>query len=148
MLCPITKKPRCISGRLDRIDRYSRDHCKDWFAKAVAAADAPGLVWYDFYTPTSVGNMKRVDRGVDWLQDRSTCLHEKIAHHMNRDCFPGHYFLHGMVDCTQEGFWDIYRFAQRILVKVLDETVLNSLENGVDHTINKCRKLPSEIRVE
>jgi hypothetical protein len=147
VLCPITKKPRLVSNFFDETDRYCRDHCKDWFAKAVAVIDVPGLVWYD-YTPTSVGNLQRADRAVDWVQDRNHHLHQKIAHKTNRSDFLGHRYLHGFVDCTQEGFWEAYRFSQRIVVELLDETALNSLENGVDRTINHFHKLPAEIIVD
>lgn len=147
ILCPITKRPRFVSGVLDRVDRYTRDHCRDWFAKAVAVADVPGLAVYD-YNLTSVGNLKRADRAVDWVQDRNKNLHEKIARRANRDCFPGHHLMHGMIDYTQESFWDVFRFSQRVLVEVLDETVLNSVENGVDRMINKFHQIPSEVIVE
>ena len=56
--------------------------------------------------------------------------------------------LHDALDYTQASFWDAYRFSQRLLVQVLDECVMNSVENTVDRTINKCRELPSEVIVE
>jgi hypothetical protein len=113
----------------------------------VAVADVPGLVWWD-YNLTSVGNLKRADRAVDWAQERNKSLHRKFADDAGRSPVPGHHLLHGMVDCTQEGFWDVYRFSQRLLVQVLDETVLNCLENSVDRAINKFDQLPAEVIVE
>ncbi len=103
-------------------------------------ADAPGLAVWD-YNLTSIGNLKRADRAVDWMQARNKNLHAKFS----RPARSGHGLGHGIVDATQAGFWETYRFAQRILVQVLDETVLNSLENGVDRTMNTFHQLPSEV---
>ncbi len=146
-LCPITKRKRCVSDFMDRTDRYCRTHCRQWFAQAVAVLDVPGVAVYD-YNLTSIGNLKRADRALDWVQTRNKNLHQKLAHRTNRTHFPGHNLLHGVVDKTQAGFWEVYRFSQRILVQVLDETVLNSLENGVDRAINKFDQLPAEVIVE
>jgi hypothetical protein len=147
VLCPITKKPRMVSDFFDQTDRDIRDNCKRWFAQAAAVADVPGLVWWD-YNLTSVGNLKRADRAVDWVQERNENMHQKFARRSDRPPSPGHQLLHGVVDSTQEGFWEVYLFSQRIMVQVLDETVLNCLENCVDKTINKFHPLPSEVIVE
>lgn len=147
LLCPITKKPRLVSNLIDRADRYCRDHCREWFGEAVAVADAPGLAFWD-YNLTSVGNLKRGDRAIDWLQNRNKRLHQKLARHANRTHLPGHHLLHDALDYTQATFWDAYRFGQRLLVQVLDETVLNSVENGVDRAINKFHEVPAEVVVE
>ena len=146
-VAPLLHKKSPVMNFMDRADRYSRDHCRRWFAQAVAVSDVPGTTLWD-YNLTSVGNMKRIDRAVDWMQERNKNLHRKIANCVNRSNFPGHCLLHDAIDYTQEGFWDLYRFSQRLLVCVLDETVLNSVENTVDRTINKCRELPSEVIVE
>ncbi len=145
LLCPITKDPRAVSDFLDRTDRHLRDHYEEWFAQAVAVMDVPGLAIYD-YNLTSVGNLKRADRAIDWVQERNKNVHERLAGGTMQG--PVHDLLHGAVDGTQLGFWEIYRFSQRLLVQVLDETVLNSLENGVDRTINHFDRLPSEVRIE
>jgi hypothetical protein len=146
VLCPVTKRPRLVSDTLDHVDRYCRDHCREWFAQAVAVADAPGLAVWD-YNLTSIGNLKRADRAVDWMQARNKNLHAKYSRPTASRRF-GQGLGHCVVDSTQASVWEVYRFAQRILVQVLDETVLNSLENGVDRTINTFHQLPSEVLVE
>jgi hypothetical protein len=143
VLCPVTKRPRLVSDAFDHVDRYFRDHCREWFAQAVAVADAPGLAVYD-YNLTSVGNLKRADRAVDWIQARN----QNLRAHFSRSASPRKGLGHCLVDATQESFWEVYRFSQRVLVQVLDETVLNSVENGVDKTINTFHQLPSEVLVE
>jgi hypothetical protein len=41
----------------------------------------------------------------------------------------------------------MYRFAQRIVVEVLDEVVLSGVEDTVDKTLNFKRSTPAEIVV-
>jgi hypothetical protein len=146
VLRPISKRPRLVSDAFDHVDRYCRDHCRAWFAQAVAVVDAPGIAVSD-YSLTSIGNLKRADRAVDWLQARNKNLHAKLSR-TGEPRTPGHRAAHHIVDETQESVWEVYRFAQRLLVQVLDETVLNSVENGVDRAINTFHQLPSEVRVE
>ena len=147
VLCPITKRPRMVSDFFDQRDREFRDHYERWFAQAVAVFDVPGLAIYD-YNLTSAGNLKRADRAVDWVQERNKNIHEKLADGQGHSPLPGHRMLHGAVDFTQETFWDVYRFSQRILVQVLDETALNCLENTVDRAINHFDPLPAEVIVD
>ena len=59
---------------------------------------------------------------------------------------PGSRLLHGSVDATQKGFWNLYGFGQRTLVQLLDETLIQSLENSTDRTLNAARPMPAEIR--
>ena len=52
------------------------------------------------------------------------------------------------MDLTQAGFWELWRYTQRIIVQVLDETILNGIEDNADRTMNSLRAKPAEIVVE
>ena len=51
---------------------------------------------------------------------------------------------HG-VDQLQAGTWEVYRFLQRLVIQMLDESVLNGMENAVDRTVNSRRRTQSEV---
>jgi hypothetical protein len=53
-----------------------------------------------------------------------------------------------VIDTVQGSIWEVYRLSQRIMIKVLDEIVLNGIENGVDSTVNAFRTTPAEVTVE
>ena len=109
--------------------------------------DFPGTTIGD-YSTTSLGNLKRVDRAVDWMQHRLQNTDGAIARQMGRSQLPGSKPLHNTIDAMQWGVWEIYRFAQRVVVQAVDETLINSVENGADRAINHFRSQPAEIFVE
>ena len=52
------------------------------------------------------------------------------------------------IDSVQGGFWEAYRWVQRIGVTILDEGILNNIENGVDAGLNVLRATPAEEIVD
>ena len=92
--------------------------------------------------PLTVGNVKRMDGVIDWMQGRLTALDSVIARPFGRENTPGTVFVNKAVDGTQWWLWETYRFTQRVAGGFLDEKVLNSIQDGVDKNLNRFRLLP------
>ena len=100
------------------------------------------------YSPTSIGNMKRVDQAVDWLQERGTRLDNKLATRTRHHTVLGAPAANSVIDSVQGGFWEAYRWGQRVIAELLDEVILNNVENGVDSAVNAFRSTPAEVIVD
>jgi len=144
---PLNGGSRPIIGNVERTDHQLRNETHPWIGEAVEVFDFPGTTIGD-YSTTSLGNLKRVDRAVDWMQHRLQNTDGAIARQMGRSQLPGSKPLHNTIDAMQWGVWEIYRFAQRVVVQAVDETLINSVENGADRAINHFRSQPAEIFVE
>ena len=116
-----------------------------WIAEGTLALDPQGFSLSDA-SYKSLGNMKRMNGTLDWLQNRSTNLDRMLAEPMGRSSLPGTPLVHGAIDGVQWAFWESYHFAVRVVAEVLDEKLLNGLENGVDATLNAPRRIP-EIEI-
>ncbi len=138
------KKP--VTSTVDELDRRGRHSKRRWVSEGVHALNAPEVALGD-YSFTSSGNMYRASGMVDWLQNRHTRLDEKLSDKVGRNSVLGAPKVNRAVDSVQNGYWDIYKYVQRVMVELLDETILNGLENNVDRAINAPRKTPPEIRV-
>jgi hypothetical protein len=136
-----------ISLTVDSVDQRAAHARRAWVGDGVRALNVPQVTLGD-YSLTSAGNMKRVDQVVDWLQERGTRLDSKLATRTHHRTVLGSPATNSVIDSVQKGFWETYRFAQRIVVQILDEMVLNGIENGVDSTINVFRSTPAEVIVE
>ena len=62
------------------------------------------------YTPLTVGNFKRMDGVVDWIQNRLTMLDSVVARPFGRENTPGPVLVNKAVDKTQWWLWETYRF--------------------------------------
>ncbi len=100
------------------------------------------------YSPTSVGNVKRMDGVINWVQDRATAIDSLIARPLGRENTPGTELVNKAVDRAQWWIWETYRFSQRIAGGFLDEKVLNTVEDRADKNLNRFRLLPAEIVVQ
>jgi hypothetical protein len=100
---------------------------------------------YNFY---SAGNLRRVNGAVDWLQERGTRLDDKLATKTRHRTVLGSPATNTVIDTVQGSVWELYRFSQRIVMRILDEAVLNGIEDGVDSTVNSFRMTPAEVIVE
>ena len=108
--------------------------------------DVTGMSLAD-YSFTSLGNLQRFNRAIDWIQRRdhgSSQCNSGCSCQRRPSVGNG---IHCMIDCTQKGAWETYRYAQRVGLKLIDETLLNSIENGADCMINAFRRQPAEILV-
>ena len=147
VLSPLNGGSRPVIGAVERGDHRLRNETHPWVGEAVEVVDLPGTTIGD-YSITSLGNLKRADRAIDWVQHRLQDADGAIARRMGRSQLPGSQPLHNTIDAAQWGVWEIYRFAQRVVVQAVDETLINSVENGVDRAINHFRSQPAEIFVD
>jgi hypothetical protein len=136
-----------VSMTVEAVDRRAAHSRRPWIGDGMRALNVPEVSLSD-YSPTSLGNMKRVDEVVDWLQERGTRLDDKLATRAHHRTVLGAPATNTVIDGVQAGFWETYRFAQRIGVQLLDEVLLNGIENGVDSSINAFRTTPAEVIVE
>jgi hypothetical protein len=143
----VRRRPRGVSTAVDSVDRRAAHSHRPWVGDGVRALNVPQVTLSD-YSPTSVGNMKRVDHVVDWLQERGTRLDDKLAIRTRHRTVLGAPATNTVIDSVQSGFWEVYRFGQRVGVQLIDEVLLNGIENGVDSTINAFRATPAEVIVE
>jgi hypothetical protein len=136
-----------VSVTVDKVDRRAAHSHKTWVGDGVRALNVPEVSLAD-YSPASSGNIKRLDSVVDWLQERGTRLDDKLANRTHHRTVLGAPATNTVIDTMQSGFWEAYRFGQRIGVTLIDEILLNGIENGVDSTINAFRSTPAEVIVE
>lgn len=144
---PVTPQPTHITRSIEKVDQRAGNAHHPWVAEGVQALNVPEVTLSD-YSLTSTGNLKRADGALDWLQERGNRLDRKLARPVGHRSVIGTPATNIVIDTVQGSFWEIYRFAQRVLVEILDETVLNGVENGVDSTINIMRSTPAEIVVD
>ena len=144
VLSPITPGRSQIEPTLDAVERRADHSRRSWVGNGVHALNIPEVSLSD-YSPTSSGNIRRVDQAVDWLQERGERLDRKVAGPMHRDSVLGSRQTNKAIDKIQSGFWETYRWISRIGMELLDERVLNNVENGVDSTVNSFRKTPAEV---
>lgn len=147
ILSPLTPGRTKIDRTVETADRGATHNRRQWVGDGVRALNVPEVTLSD-YSPTSIGNMKRVDHAVDWLQERGTRLDTKLSERVRKPTVLGAPAANKMIDSVQTGVWETYRWVQRIGVQILDETILNGIENGVDSTINAFRCPPAEEIVD
>lgn len=147
ILSPLPYDGPTLTAMVDQAELQARRTRRDWVSEGSRALNVSEVTLGD-YSLTSLGNMKRIDGAVDWVQRRSQDLDRRLAEPIGETHIPGSRTLHRTIDVTQMGFWELYRFAQRVIIQVLDETVINGIENGVDHTVNSFRRIPPEVLVE
>ncbi|GAB4137998.1 MAG: hypothetical protein Tsb009_05830 [Planctomycetaceae bacterium] len=148
LVLPFRRKNTGVADKVEHIENYVRRSSRDWAAQTINFLDLSGAALAD-YSLTSLGNIKRVDNAIDWVQERGKKIDARVARKLGREReFRSSRWLHKGIDTTQKGFWEVYRFTQRIVVQVLDETILNTLEDGTDHIINEFRRSPAEIIVK
>ncbi|QDU81467.1 Type I phosphodiesterase / nucleotide pyrophosphatase [Polystyrenella longa] len=144
IIAPLSSQKVQVLNSVERFDQNVRSNSSGWISEGVHAVDLPMTSIGD-YSVTSLGNMQRINRTVDWVQHRGLDLDHLLASSMGRNQLPGTHLLHSGIDGTQYGVWEVYRFGQRIVVQVLDENLLNGVENGTDRMVNSFRKIPSEV---
>lgn len=132
---------------VDAADRKARRADRPWVRDAAPAVNMPGVALAD-YSLTSLGNLKRADEALNWLQARTERFDQALAAPVGRNSVIATPVTNRAVDGVQGTFWELYRFAQRLLVEILDETILNGVENTLDAGLNATRSTPSERPVE
>ena len=133
---------RAVEGHERRLGRSSYR----WLSEGSRAANLSEVALSD-YTPYSLGNLWRISSGVDWAQARVNTLDGKFARQTGQCQTRANRRIHHGVDSTQQGFWEAYRLGQRLVIRTVDETVVNGLENTADRFINAGRGVPAEVLV-
>ncbi len=144
MHAPVTGNDRLLSGTIENLEETIRRNGPDWAAEGISVMNPSQLSIAD-YSVTSLGNLGRIDGAVDWMQNRRLSIDGYIARPLGRDNLPGVAETHEAIDGVQSAFWEVYRFGQRVVVQLLDETLLNGIENNTDHTLNAFRSIPAEV---
>lgn len=147
VLSPLTDGTQPIAAKIDEVDQRVRRSRKHWVVEGAQALNIPEATVGD-YSFTSLGNLKRVDGVIDWAQERTQNLDAKISAPAGRTHTPGSRTIHKAIDSSQLAFWEVYRFAQRVAIEILDETLLSGIENGTDKMLNAFNRLPDEVIVD
>lgn len=144
VLFPTRARPGTLTSKVDRADSRMRRSDRAWVAQGSKALNFSEVALGD-YSLYSLGNLQRVSGAVDWVQGRSDAVADRVGG-------PGKSrpvsAADRAVDIGQEGFWEAYRFGQRLIIQTLDETILNGIENTVDQAINSISQEPAEIVVD
>ena len=146
-LSPLVGRKRPVTKFVDKTDERVRRAQSPSVAEAAVALNVPSVVLGD-YSVTSAGNLRRADGAIDWVQHRTQSIDRKLAAPLGRESLPGTPVVHTVVDGMQTGFWNVYTFLQRVVIQILDESLINSIENGTDESINSFRRLPAETIVD
>ena len=145
VISPLTRGRKPFMTATDRVDLALRHHRSEWVSESANVIDLTNATIWD-YQLSSQTNMRRINSAVDYVQHRSQDIERRLADATEQPRIPGSRLLHGSVDATQRGFWNLYGFGQRTLVQFLDETLIQSVENSTDRTLNAVRPMPAEIR--
>lgn len=140
---PLRGERAGIAERVEQWEFQAAQRGGAWARDTLRTLNLSGLALAD-YNATSQGNIKRVDSTIDWVQQRTQHLDHKVARKIGRP-LPGSTALQRGIDTAQFAFWEFYRFGQRLMAQLLDETIINSLEDGADRLINTFRMQPAEI---
>jgi lipoprotein NlpI len=144
-LAPLNRGTQPTTRGAERLERDVRVRGGP-VAEGVAVVNPVEATLSD-YTWTSVGNLKRIDGLVNLLQRGSLELDREVAESFGRDNLPVAPVVNDGIDDVQEGVWELYRFTQRLVAQIVDETVLNGLEDGTARAINSFHRVPAEVRV-
>lgn len=141
VICPLSScRPgpvtRSIEGVETRLSRSSRP----WVSQGSRTLNVSEAALSD-YTPMSLGNLWRVSSAVDWVQSRAESGTGGQSSQTIRAASRG-------VDAAQHGFWEAYRLGQRIVIRTVDETLINGIENAADRVINAGDAVPAEVLVQ
>lgn len=147
VLFPLSNGDPPITSTIELIENRTRASRQAWLAQGVTALNVSGVAVGD-YSMTSLGNLQRADGAIDWVQGRGKELDAGLAGLSGRERLPGTDELNTGVDALQDGIWETYRFAQRVLAQLLDEMLLNSIEDRTDQAVNAFRRPPAEVVVE
>jgi hypothetical protein len=147
VISPLAGSRRYVTRTIETAERHFRRQPDEWISEGSRVADLPHLTVTD-YSFTSQGNLQRVDRAVDWMQDRTAELNGRLVAPLSPDPQPLPGPINRTVDAAQLTFWETYRFGQRTAMQTLDEGLLNGIENGTDRMLNVLRRIPAEVVVE
>ena len=147
LLSPLVPGKTKVAVTVDKVDHKVEHIRAPWVGEGVHALNVDGVSLGD-YSPTSLGNMQRVNGVVDWVQERGTRLDNRLAAPLGKRSVLGSPASNAVIDGLQSGVWELYRFGQRVMAEVIDDTILNGVENGVDKSVNAFRRTPNQVQVK
>jgi hypothetical protein len=147
VLAPVTGVDPMIGASVEAFEAELLNSGIEPVAGIVRVLDLPGVALAD-YSFASLGNLRRYDRAIDWLQEQGLATEEALTTHAGGGPLPGSSATHAAVDGFQSLFWQTHGWLQALVFQALDETILNTLENETDRIINAWRTLPAEISVD
>ena len=139
-----TAEPGPAQSKTDRIDTRMRHSARPLLKDVAPALNVPEFSISD-YSVTSLGNLQRANKAVDWLQGRGRELDRKLVEPRGKTESTPAWIVNQTVDGTQSAFWEVYRLGQRLVIKTVDETLINGAENTVDRTLNSWRQSPAVV---
>jgi hypothetical protein len=145
VISPLSPGRHRMTQSVESADIRWRKSDRRWVGEGVEAFNVSGVSLSD-YSVTSTGNLKRADSLIDWTQRRLRANDRRLASKFGADDIPGSGLVHGTIDTTQAAYWELHRFAERVVVQVLDETILNGIEDRTARVINRHRNVPAEIQ--
>jgi hypothetical protein len=117
-----------------------------WLSQGARVLNAAEIALSD-YAPMSQGNLWRASTAVDWAQSRAKSADAAIVGgHGDRQTKANRLANRG-IDGAQHGFWEAYRLGQRVVIRAIDEKLINGVENATDRLLNAKNAVPAEIRV-
>jgi len=146
VISPVSGGRQPMTAMADNVEGFLRRRPNPLVSQGAMVPDVPGVALAD-YSFTSQGNLQRMDRAIDWVQNAGTAIDQKLAAPLKRETLPLTRPLNRGVDAAQQGFWEVYRFGQRTAIKAVDELVLNGVEDGTGRMLNAMRPVPNEIQL-
>lgn len=147
VIAPLSEcRPGPTTLAVEGVERKLGRSSYRWLSEGSRAVNFSEVALSD-YTPYSLGNLWRISSGVDWAQARVRNVDAKVAG-LSGACQTrtGRLTNRG-IDLTQQGFWEAYRLGQRLVIRTVDETVINGIENTTDRFINAKGGVPAEVLV-
>ena len=136
-----------LLNAVERADESARRTGVPWIAGGAGVLDLPDAAISD-YSPTSSGNLHRLDRLVDWLQERLRVGDARLARPIGRTRLPGNLWLNQRVDDVQSLLRDSWRIVRNTTFGLINHVVLDGIEDHIDRVLNAGRSVPAEIVVE
>ncbi len=144
VVSPLSGGRQPVSTLVEKTEAFFRRRPDPVVAQGAQVPDVTSVSLAD-YSLTSQGNLQRVDRAIDWMQNCGEVMDQQLATPLNRETLPLTRPVNRGVDAVQYTFWEMYRFGQRVVIQVVDEGMLNSIEHGTDRALNGLRRIPNEI---
>ncbi|MBL8849043.1 MAG: alkaline phosphatase family protein [Planctomycetaceae bacterium] len=145
-ISPISGGRQPMTALADNFEGFLRKRRNPLVSQVAQVPDVPGVALAD-YSVTSQGNLQRMDRAIDWVQNAGESIDQKLAAPIKRETLPLTRPINRSIDAAQQGFWELYRFGQRTAIKVVDEIVLNGVEDSTGRVLNAMDPIPNEVRL-
>ena len=147
VVSPLSGGREPVTGAVERTEAFVRRRPNARISQVAQVPNVSGLSLAD-YSFTSQGNLQRVDEAIDWVQLWGDSVDQSLGRGLKRETVPIARPVNRSIDAAQTGFWELYRFGQRVVIKLVDEQMLTGLEKGTDRMLNAFRRVPAEIPAE